>query len=141
MPSTPLLWLSQELQRLQGAQSVPGTPRAPTRRRSFFGRSKSIALERDALASHVQQLEEQLQKMTEKCVGLERAKVKVEGQLAEAVQDARAARSEKAAVESRVSYAISHLHYYSKVFLVSELLTLSCLSVSLTSCGKRTRRG
>lgn len=94
----------QELQKLRETPSAPETPRALTRKRSIFGRSKSTALERDALAVQVQQLEDQLQQLTDKLVELERIKVKIEGQLAEAVQDARLARSEKAAVEARVRY-------------------------------------
>ena len=71
-------------------------------KRGFFSRSKSTALERDALAAQVQQLEEQLQKLTEKRVDLERTRVKLEGQVAEAVQEARLARNEKTAIEERV---------------------------------------
>ncbi|KAL8450365.1 hypothetical protein Emag_003211 [Eimeria magna] len=95
--------LAQELQNQRDILSAPETPRAPSGRRSFFSRSKSSAQEREALASQVQQLEEQMQKMTEKRVDLERTKVKLEGQLAEAIQELRAARSEKAAVEEKLS--------------------------------------
>ncbi|KAL8445083.1 hypothetical protein Emed_005883 [Eimeria media] len=95
--------LAQELQNQKDIVSAPETPRAPSSRRSFFSRSKSSAQEREALASQVQQLEEQMQKMTEKRVDLERTKVKLEGQLAEATQELRAARSEKAAVEEKLS--------------------------------------
>ncbi|KAL8429270.1 hypothetical protein Efla_005547 [Eimeria flavescens] len=94
--------LAQELQALREASSAPGTPRVLTSKRSFFGRSKSIASERDALVQQVHQLETQLQQLTERRVGLERTKVKLEGQLAEAAQDLRVARSEKAAVEDRL---------------------------------------
>ncbi|CDJ27958.1 uncharacterized protein EMH_0096790 [Eimeria mitis] len=94
--------LEQQLQKLREAPSAPETPRALSSRRSFFGRSKSTALERDALASQVQQLEEQLQKLTEKRVELERTRVKLEGQLAEAVQDVRQARKEKSVLQDRL---------------------------------------
>lgn len=94
----------QELQKLRDAPHAPETPRTLTSKRSFFGRSKSTALERDALAAQVQQLEEQVQQLTEKRVELERTKVKLEGQLAEATQNARAARNENATLEERVSY-------------------------------------
>lgn len=59
-------------------------------------------MERDALAAQVQHLEEQLQKLTDKRVDLERTKVKLEGQLAEALQDVRQARKEKSDLENRV---------------------------------------
>ena len=59
-------------------------------------------MERDALAAQVQHLEEQLQKLTDKRVELERTRVKLEGQLAESVQDVRQARKEKADLEMRV---------------------------------------
>ncbi|CDJ38937.1 hypothetical protein, conserved [Eimeria tenella] len=94
--------LEQQLQKLREAPSTPETPRALTSRRSFFGRSKSTALERDALAAQVHSLEEQLQKLSDKRVELERAKVKLERQLAEAVKEVRSARSEKDAIEKRL---------------------------------------
>ncbi|CDI79166.1 hypothetical protein, conserved [Eimeria praecox] len=94
--------LEQQLQKHREAPSAPETPRMLTSRRSFFGRSKSTALERDALAAQVQHLEEQLQKLTDKRVDLERVRVKLEGQLAEAVQDVRQARKEKSDLETRL---------------------------------------
>lgn len=102
MPDFPYMLDPQQLQKLREAPSTPETPRALTSRRSFFGRSKSTALERDALAAQVHSLEEQLQKLSDKRVELERAKVKLERQLAEAVKEVRSARSEKDAIEKRV---------------------------------------
>ncbi|KAL8275333.1 hypothetical protein Esti_000782 [Eimeria stiedai] len=108
--------LAQELQNQKDIPSTPETPRAPSSRRSFFSRSKSSAQEREALASQVQQLGEQMQKMTEKRVDLERTKVKLEGQLAEAIQELRTARSEKAAVEVKVRCKQSAVFLYFALF-------------------------
>ncbi|CDJ49335.1 hypothetical protein, conserved [Eimeria brunetti] len=94
--------LEQQLHKLREAPSAPETPRALSSKRSFFGRSKSTALERDALASRVQQLEDQLQKLNDKRVELERTRVKLEGQLGEAVQDVRQARKEKEDVANKL---------------------------------------
>ncbi|XP_026194392.1 MAR-binding filament-like protein 1-1 [Cyclospora cayetanensis] len=95
--------IEQEFQKLREAPSAPETPRSKgSRRGGLFGRSKTVALERDALALQVQQLEEQLQTLNEKRVELERTKVKMEGQLAEAAQEVRAAKGEQASLKDKL---------------------------------------
>ncbi|OEH76858.1 hypothetical protein cyc_00264 [Cyclospora cayetanensis] len=97
-------WIDiSEFQKLREAPSAPETPRSKgSRRGGLFGRSKTVALERDALALQVQQLEEQLQTLNEKRVELERTKVKMEGQLAEAAQEVRAAKGEQASLKDKL---------------------------------------